>query len=388
MARFSNAARVFGYAASVATLSVAVGAHAEETIKIGLLAPVSGGAAMVGEGIKQGVDLAVKQINDAGGIDGKKVEVLLRDSQIKPDVAAAGARELITKEGVGLIVGPISSGEFAAVSEIAKQEKVVVMAPLATSESITTTNFHDYVFQYPSTTDVNGQRFAEIMKKIGTTSVCFVGYDYSYSHDMLKSMKANMAPIKATGEYLVPVSSTDFSSMVTQLISNECDTIWGGMFGGGFIAFVKQAAPFGLFQSKKIVWGSYLGDYATAAALKGDMPEGMWSSALDAWYYEGSEAHAAYQQAMTEMRGSKETSVNALPAYTLTMFLAAAIKEAGTTDPTAVAKALKGMELDTPVGKVRIDPENHRMNAPEFFGRIATVDGSDVKQMTDIILFD
>lgn len=385
-----NQSRVTGPILSVLTAVTLLGAPAaaQDTIKIGVLAPLSGGGAYIGEGTLAGVDVAVKELNEAGGVMGRTLEVLSRDTQLKPDVASAVAKELITKEGVGFFVGPISSGTFGAVSELAKQEKVIVTAPVATSEAITSTNLHPYVFQYPSTTDVAGERFAEVLKNIGAAKVCFVGYDYSYTHDITKSIRENIGEIEVTGEFLLPVNATDYSTMVTQLLANECDTIWGGMFGGGFIAFVKQAQPFGILDNKKLVWGSFLGDPATASAMKGDFPENLWSSSLDLWYYDGGDAHSAYQAAMTEHRGGKEdTSVFSLPAYTLTKMIAAGIEKAQSTDPTEVAKALEGLTLDTPVGPITIDAETHRMNAPEFFGKIVTVDGLEAKRMTEITLF-
>jgi len=86
------------------------------------------------------------------------------------------------------------------------------------------------------------------------------------------------------------MGTTDFNTTISKLIADPCDAMVGSIFGGSFISFAKQASPFGLFKSKKLVWGSQMGDYTMAATLKGDFPEGLWSSSVDLWYYEGGPA--------------------------------------------------------------------------------------------------
>lgn len=356
---------------------------AQSTIKLGVLLPVSGGAASVGLGIQDGVKLAVEEINAAGGVNGKRLEILVRDTQLKPDLAVAAAKELLTKEGVKIFIGPATSGESLAVSEFAKNEKVVNISPSAKTESLTSTNLHDYIFQLPPTTDVDGVRTAKLLKEIGAKSVCFFGYDYPYTIDLFKAVRANLGDIKDAGNFLVPLGASDYSTMVTQLVSNSCDTILGTTWGGGFISFVKQGTPFGLFKSKKLVWGSNLGEYAVAAALKGDFPEGMWAAASDVWYVDGNDAHKKFHAGLAKIQGKKETGMWPITGYNAVYFAKAAIEKAKSTEPAAVAAAMKGLTIQSPLGELTIDPKTHRANSPEFYGQVVTVKGSDVKQMSN-----
>lgn len=361
-------------------------ALAGETVKIGVILPISGGASYVGQGIGDGARLAVKEINAAGGVNGQMLEILLRDEQMRPDASVAAAKELITKEGVKLFVGPATSATGLAVSELARGEKVVNISPSAKTEAITGAKLHHYIFQLAPTTDVDGIRTVEVLKKIGAKSICFTGFDYAYTHDWFAAIRKNMGTIKDSGEFLVPVNATDYSTTVTQLISNSCDTVVGTMFGGGFVAFVKQAAPFGLFKSKRFVWGANTGDYAVASTLGADFPDGIWASTADIWYAEGSDAHAAYQKRLAALQGRKETDMWPITGYNAIYFLAAAIKKAGTADPDAVASALEGLTIDSPLGPLTIDPATHRANSPEFYGQVTAVEGSNVKRLTNITL--
>lgn len=373
------------------TLALIAGSHAhaqtaQPPIKLGLLVATSGVAAALGTGMLEGVQLAVNEINAAGGIKGRKLEVVVRDTQVKPDIAVAAAKELLAKEGVRILIGPTTSGESLAVSELAKNEKVVNIAPTAKAESITGANQHDYIFQLAATTDVEGVRFARLMKDVGSKSVCFVGFDFAYTTDLFKSIKANMGDIKDAGNYLVPISATDYNSVISQLLANSCDTVAGTMFGGGFVAFMKQAAPFGFAKSKKIIWGASLGEYTVAQTLKGDMPEGMWAAAADAWYVNLTDTHKKFHDSLAKAVGKQETSMYALAGYNAINFAKAAIEKAGTDEPSAVAKALKGLTIQSPLGELTIDAKTHRVTNPEFYGQIRAVPGSDVKRMTNVRL--
>ena len=365
-----------------AIISLAAPARAEDTIKIGVILPISGGAAYVGQGIGDGVRLAVDQINAVGGIKGRKLEILLRDEMLRPDASVAAAKELITKDGVKFIIGPATSATSLAVSELAKTEHIVNISPSAKTEAITGSKLHEYIFQLAPTTDVDGVRSVGVLNKIGAKSVCFTGFDYAYTQDWFKAIKANMGAIQNAGEFLVPLNTTDYSTVIGQLIASPCDTVVGTMYGGGFIAFVKQAAPFGLFKTKKLLWGANTGDYAVAKALGPDFPEGVWAAASDIWYHEGSDAHAKYQAALAQLQGRKETDMWPITGYNAVNFLAAAIEKAGSDDPKAVRDALEGLTIDSPLGPLTLDAKTHRASSPEFYGQVNAVSGSPVKRMS------
>lgn len=375
-------------ALALGTTILATAAMAQDgPIKVGVILPMSGGSAYVGEGIYAGVDLAVKQVNEAGGVLGRPLQIMLRDEQLRPDVSTAAMRELITLEGVQHFIGPATSATSLANSQIAREEKVVNISPSAKTEALTAgENLHDYIFQLAPTTDVDGVRTVEVLRGMGTESICFTGFDYAYTHDWFAAIRANMGDIREAGEFLVPMNATDFSATITQLLSSDCDTIIGTQFGGSFIAFVKQATPFGLFDSKKVLWGSNTGDHAVAAALGAELPSGLWASAADVWYYEGEASHAEYQTALADYQGRKETDMWPITGYNAVKFLAAAIEAAGTTEPTAVATALDGLTIQTPLGEITIDPESNRANSPEFYGRFEKQDGADIARMSDLRL--
>ncbi|MCB1383455.1 MAG: ABC transporter substrate-binding protein [Notoacmeibacter sp.] len=355
---------------------------AADTIKIGVLMPMSGGGAAYGVPAVNGIKLAIDEINAAGGLNGKQLEFIVRDTQLKPDVATAAAKELIAKEGVKILVGAVSSGATAAVSELAKQEKVILFAPISKAISLTGDNLHPYIFQSSANTEIEGRQMAGAVAKLGGKKVCITGFDYAYSHDLYKAFKENLKDAEVTGEYHVKLGTTDYNALISQLMGDECDTVAGAIWGGGFISFVKQAEPFGLFANKKFVWGAEVGSTEMTANLKTSYPEGMIANAYDLWYFDGPESHKKYQAALAKLEGQTETNMYPIVTYVAMQFLSEAIRKAGSEEPDALIKALEGLTVETPLGPRTIDATTHRVNTGEFWGPIKAVEGSDVKRMS------
>ena len=141
-------------------------AAAEETIKIGFPMPLSGPTAVYGAPITKGAEMAVADINAKGGVLGRKLELLTRDSKANADEAVRLARELIIKNNVEFLSGTLTSAEAPAVSTIAKENKIVFVAPTAKTMLLTAPqNLHPYIFRIASNTLIEGRTGAAILAK-------------------------------------------------------------------------------------------------------------------------------------------------------------------------------------------------------------------------------
>ena len=141
-------------------------ASAEETIKIGFPMPLSGPTAVYGVPITKGAEMAIADINAKGGVLGRKLELLSRDSKANADEAVRLAREMIIKNNVEFLSGTLTSAEAPAVSTIAKENKVVFVAPTAKTMLLTAPqNLHPYVFRVASNTLIEGRTGAALMAK-------------------------------------------------------------------------------------------------------------------------------------------------------------------------------------------------------------------------------
>jgi len=379
-----NRAGLAAIAAATALLVAPVHAQqAKPPIKIGFLNLLSGVSAELGAGMAPGVKLAMDEINAAGGVNGRKLEIVTRDEQLKPDVAVALARELITAEKVDVLLGPLGSNTALAVSEVARENKILNFSPSASADAITGAKGHKYIFQLSSTSDMDAKRFASILKRQGAKKVCFTGWDYAYSTDLFTNLRKELpADIQVTREYLLKLGTSDYNTLISQLMADPCDTVMNMFFSGGFISLVKQAEPFGLFKAKKFVSGGNNGDYNIAEALKDKFPEGMWTFSNDLWYLDTTPEMKRYHEAMAKATGRKDFHAFGLYGYMAVQFIAEAARKAGNnTSSDALVAAMEGLTVNTPMGPLTVDAKTHRVGKPAFYGPIVTVPGSDIKRM-------
>src|SRR6516225_3097435 len=184
--------------ASTLLISWPLAASAADTIKIGFPIPLSSVGAVYGKPILAGAQMAVAEINANGGVLGKKLEILARDSKANADEAVRVSRELIIKDGVDFLVGTLTSAEAPAVSTVAKENKIVFIAPTSKSTILTDPqHIHPYIFRVASNTDVEGLAGATSMARWkDVKTVATIAPDYAYGRD---SIAAFITALKKLG---------------------------------------------------------------------------------------------------------------------------------------------------------------------------------------------
>ncbi len=152
--------------AVAAALCVPVTAQAQKSIKVGFPIILSGPGALFGEPALKGAQMFVEEINAQGGVLGRKIELIARDTKGNADEAVRVSRELILKENVEFLVGTLTSAEGPAVSVVAKENKIVFIAPIPKTDQLTAPDkLHPYVFRVAATTTMEGRSAAEIVAK-------------------------------------------------------------------------------------------------------------------------------------------------------------------------------------------------------------------------------
>ena len=343
-----------------------------EPIVIGALYPTSGSAAVFGVPAQMGHDLAIEEINASGGILGRRLITMARDSKLRPAAASSAAKELITKEGAQIIVGSLSSAVGLALSEVARTEKVIFVATIAKTIQLSTTKKHDYVFRTAANTDSEGRGIARVLGMVGARKVCHLQYDYAYGHDLGAGVKQALPTEAPEAEIVldlkIKLGTTDFNAYIAQVIGSECDCVASGLWGSAFINIAQQGRPFGLFEQVKYVSGGEIGSPEIAAELKGSYPDNVWSNAYELWYHHNSPEHEAYQKKLAARFNTPHTPSWPTLGYVGVQFVAAAIEKAGSTDPDALSAAFKGLSVATPVGRRTINPETHQADTGQFWG--------------------
>lgn len=378
---------LFGAAATAALLAASV-AQAED-IKIGVLYPTSGGGAIYGGPAMIGHNLAVDEINAAGGVNGNKLVTFARDTKLNPSAAASAAKELVTKEGVNVLIGGLSSAVGLAISEVAKQEGVVYIATIPKTIQMTTSKLHSHVFRTASHTDFEGDAMAQLVKQVGGSKICDIQLDYAYGHDLADGIKAGLKRHAPDAEIVMDLRpklrATDYNVFITQIMGAGCDVVTSGLWGSHFVDFAQQAAPFGLFdQIKAYISGGEVASHEIAGTMGEDYPPNVISNTYELWYHAVSDNHAAFQKKIAAKAGTKETPMWPVLAYIGVNFYAEAVKQSGGVASEGVIKSLEGMTIDTPVGERTIDAATHQANTGQFWGPMKTKDGFAYKVMDPV----
>jgi ABC-type branched-subunit amino acid transport system substrate-binding protein len=374
--------------AVVAGVIALTGASAQAEIRLGVLYPIAGTGAVYGVPAMFGHDLAVDEINAAGGVLGQPLATFKRDTKLKPAAAAAAAKELITKDEVNVLIGGLSSAVGLAISEVARQEKVVYIATIPKTIQMTTTKLHDHVFRTASHTDFEGDAMAQIVAQLGIKKLCDIQLDYAYGHDLGAGIVRGLARHAPDTELVIELrpklGATDYNAFISQILGAGCDGITSGLWGSHFVNFAQQAKPFGLFDRAKYISGGEIASHEIAGNMGEDYPDNVWSNTYELWYDHFDPLHVEFQKAVAAKAGTDETAMWPVLSYIGVKFYAAAAEKAGSIEPDAIAEALKGLSIDTPVGPRTINPDDHQADTGQFWGPMVKKEGVDYRVMEPI----
>jgi branched-chain amino acid transport system substrate-binding protein len=371
-------------AAFIAAGLIPSAAAAEDTIKIGFPMPLSGPASVYGVPITKGAEMAVQEINAKGGVLGRKLELLERDSKASADEAVRLARELIIKNNVDFLSGTLTSAEAPAVSTIAKENKIVFIAPTSKTIQLTApANLHPYIFRLASNTDIDGRTGAAIIAQWKDVKrVATIAPDYAYGRDAVGAfvdfIKKARPDIEIVDQQWPKLGQSDFTPFITAQMAKQPEAIFCDVFGGDFVTLAKQAAPLGYFKSinNRLVDGGEVGTTDAAIALGADYPYGIWSDAYDPVIWPDNEPaeHKVFSENLKTFTKEKYASGWAIMGYSSIYSLVEGIKKAGSTNSDKVAKALAGLTFDTPVGKRTFNAVTHETEMGEFWGQMVKDD--------------
>jgi branched-chain amino acid transport system substrate-binding protein len=343
------------------------------TITLGMLAPLNGTFAQSGKDMVNGAKIAVAEINAAGGVNGKKLELDVKDDGSDPQKTSQATRDLASA-GHKLMLGAFTSTECLAVKSLIKATGGVYIAPTCVDPTITgapgkpgTANvFRTGLRSSPD--QVVDQKLPSIMHDLAPDAKTwdYFGYDYSFGHQQESTFAAHITSVssdlKVGSKVFIPLTSQNFRPYVSKLASAvESDSSGRGLFlgtyGAGTGSFLQQAAGFNFLDKYKMIWTS--GDpWDVLTATNGSFPK-LWNSYDYMWAAYDNSTNTQFvkdfQKAYGHMPGGNAAEqFNAVQAY------AAAIEKAKSTDPNAVAKALAGLTFKATQGEMTIDATTHQ----------------------------
>jgi branched-chain amino acid transport system substrate-binding protein len=360
-----------------ALLVLPLAAEAQKPIKVGYPMIMSGPGALFGEPAAKGAQMFVDELNGKGGVLGRKLELIVRDTKGNADEAVRVSRELILKENVDFLVGTLTSAEGPAVSVVAKENKIVFIAPIPKTDQLTAKDkLHPYVFRVAANTTMEGRSAAEIVAKWPVTKIATISPDYAYGQDVTKSFVEHMKKIKPSVQIVdqqwPKLGEADYTPFINAQLAKKPEAVFSSLWGGHFVTFAKQAKPLNYFDAIKynFIGVGEAGSPESTKSMGKDYPVGIWGNSYDAFYWDtATPAHRDYTARLSKYLKDEYPSSWAVQGYIGLQFLTEAIKKANSTESDKVSKALLGLSVDTPVGKLTIRESDHQANRGQLYGK-------------------
>lgn len=353
-------------------------AAAQKTIKVGYPVILSGPGALIGEPSLKGAQMFVDEVNAKGGVLGRKIELVIRDTKGNADEAVRVARDLILRENVDFLVGTLTSAEGPAVSPVAKENKIVFVVPVVkTDVLVKPENLHPYIFRTASNTTVEGRTAAEILAKWKVKRVATMSPDYAFGQDVTRAFVDHIKKIRPDIEIVdqqwPKLGEADYTPFINAQMAKKPDAVFSSLWGGHFVTFAKQAKPLKYYESVNynVLAAGEAGAIETAKSMGDDYPFGVTANAYDAFNWEaGPPAHKEYIARLKAYTKEEHPSSWPITGYMGMQILTEAIKKAGTTDSEKVSQAMKNLTVDTPIGKQTIRAKDQQANRAQFWGKM------------------
>jgi branched-chain amino acid transport system substrate-binding protein len=378
--------RLVAAAAMASTLLAWGQARAADTIKIGEINSYSGLPAFT-EPYRKGWQLALEEINAAGGVGGKQIEVISKDDGGKPATAITAANELTTSDGAVMLMGTFFSNVGLAVSDYAKQKKVMFLAAEPLTDAITWSKGNAETFRLRPSNYMQAAMLAEEAAKLPAKTWATVAPNYEYGQSAVAVFKqllsAKRPDIKWVGEQWPTQGKIDAGPVAEALLAAKPDAILNVTFGGDLVKFVREGSTRGLFKDRSVV--SFLtGEPEYLAPLKNEAPEG-WIVTGYPWSAIHTPAHDAFLKAY-QAKYNDYPRLGSIVGYVTMKAAAAILAKSGATDTDSLIKAAEGLPLDTPFGPITFRAIDHQSTMGAFVGKTTVKDGNG--EMADFVYRD
>ncbi len=315
-----------------------------DVIRIGHLTPVTGFLGPLGEFAQMGVRLSAEEINAAGGVLGRPVELVIEDS-VNPQTASAKAERLIERDQVAMIIGEISSASALAIGQVANRTKTVFINTGANSDALRGASCNPFMFHIEAANSMMVLAVGNYLKSenmIKGKKWYSLTADYAFGHDLFRVAKKFVTENggEFVGEELVPTDATDFSPYLLKIRQARPDVVASNLAGNQITNFIKQYAEYGLqfpitgfgFDTA-VAWGAGKGNFSGIWPL-------IWHHLVD------SPSSKKYVEAFTKRYG-KPPENQSWGDYNSLKIVAQSFAELKSTDPQKLAEHLrKGAKFD------------------------------------------
>lgn len=366
MSKLNTLAATTILAAGFASIAMAEG----DAIRIGVVTPISGTYAGIGQQVTWGLDMAAAEINANGGIMGRQIELVYEDSEANPAVAVQKAEKLYTAENVDFLTGTVNSGATLAVGQVAERAGKLLATTVSFSDAITGDKCSPNVFRVNARAGQQSAALAAWVKqeKPGA-KVFYLGPDYEMGRSTVAAFKQNVELVGAesVGEVFAPLDSKDYSQYFGRVRSALPEVLYTSVAGNDTVRLFTQMKDFGVLDGLTVLGASGTVTGQNIGAI-GDAAEGFitgvgYSPLID------SPENKAFVEKFNAENGA-DPDLYGADSYGILFAYKAAVEAAGSTETDAVRAALEGLTWDTPQGPKTIRAGDHQAIQPMYVVQI------------------
>ena len=349
-----------------------------QPIKVGELNSYKQFAAFL-EPYKKGMELALEEINAAGGVAGRKLELVVRDDGGNPGDAVRVAEELIAREKVSVLMGTFASHVGLAVSNLAAQRRILFVASEPLTDKIVWENGNRYTWRLrPSTYMQTAMLIPEAAKlKKKRWAIVYPNYEYGQSAtaSFKKLLKEAQPDVEFVAEQAPPLGKIDAGPVVQALAEARPDAIFSSLFAADLQRFVREGNTRGLFRNTP-VFNLLAGEPEYLDTLRDETPEGWWVTGYP-WSEIQTPEHKAFRDAY-QKRWKDYPRQGSVVGYAAVYAVANAIRAAKSAETEKLVDALKGLKIPTPFGPIEWRALDHQSTMGAYVGQLAKRDGKGV----------
>ncbi|EAU45596.1 MULTISPECIES: ABC transporter substrate-binding protein [Salipiger] len=367
-------------ATAAAMALVPAAGFAQETIKVGEINHYKRMAAFA-EPYKLGIELALSEINEAGGVLGQELEFIFRDDQGDPAEAVKIAEELMTRDGAVMLTGTILSHVGLALSSFAAEKGYLYLASEPLADSLVWKSGNPYTFRLRASTWVQAAMLAEEAAKTDAIKYATIAPNYAYGQDAVEAFKANLKRLKPEVEFVAEqwpaLFKIDAGAEVQAIERAKPDAIYNVTFGTDLAKFVRDGGDRGLFDGRN-VYGLLTGEPEYLEPLGDEAPEGWFVTGFPWYGFEDGTPGKTFVDAYTEATG-ETPKIGSLVGYMTAQSIAAGIEAAGATDTESLVAAFEGLTVEnTPIGELTYREIDNQSTLGAWVGTTALEDGKGV----------
>jgi len=325
------------------------------------------------------MDLAIEEINAAGGVNGKKLELIIRDDNANPGEAVRAAEELFSREKVDVLTGSFLSHIGLALTDFAKQKKIFFLASEPLTDKIVWQNGNRYTYRLRSSTYMQVAMLvpeAVAMKK-KRWAIVYPNYEYGQSAaaSFKELLKAAQPDVEFVAEQAPPLGKVDSGSVVQAMADAKPDAIFNVLFGADLAKFVREGNTRGLFKGREVV-SLLTGEPEYLDPLKEETPNG-WVVTGYPWYGIQTPEHKAFYNAYNS-KYKDYPRLGSVVGYSAIKSLAEGMKKANSTETEKLIAAFKGLNVMTPFGPAIYRAQDNQSTMGAYVGRTKNDNGKGV----------